>query len=78
MTNTKAMTIKYWNSLSEGSKKRALTSVWALQPNVVSILLNDNKPNPKKNPWWKLTFNKVRATSAESHYRTYVNGWFLL
>ena len=30
MAKTKKMTLKYWDSLSEGSKKRALTYVFPL------------------------------------------------
>ena len=49
MGKTKKMTIKYWNSLEEGSKRRALQFCYPTLPATVDMLLND-KPR-KDNPW---------------------------
>ena len=43
---TKKMTLKYWASLSDGSKKRALTYVFPLHKAIVEMLLNE-KPDLK-------------------------------
>ena len=51
---TKAMTIKYWLSLSEGSKKRALTYVFPIHKSIVEMLLNQNPS--RKDHWWAYVF----------------------
>lgn len=73
---TKKMTVKYWNSLERGSKQRALKSVFPLLPYMVDSLLNE-KPDPKNNPHWKLVFKLVRIPEDDSHYKTFVNPFFI-
>ena len=41
MGKTKKMTIKYWNSLEKGSRKRALQFCYPTLPATVDMLLND-------------------------------------
>ncbi len=76
MSKTSKMTLKYWNSLDEGSKRRALTCVFPLHKATVDMLLTD-KPNPKDDPWWKMVWRKVRIPEADErgyrHYKTVVN-----
>ena len=50
MRKTKKMTIKYWNTLSEGSRKRALQYCFPIHPATVEMLLDD-KPR-KDDAWW--------------------------
>lgn len=73
---TKHLTITYWNTLEEGSKRRALTAVFPLMPAVVDMLLND-EPKPKKDPWWSLVFKKVRVPEPDErgyrHYKSVIN-----
>ena len=80
MANTKKMTLKYWDSLSEGSKRRALTYVFPLHKATVDMLMND-EPNPKDDPWWGLVWRKVRIPEADSngyrHYKTVVNDTYI-
>ena len=70
MAKTKKMTLKYWASLSEGSKRRALTYCFPLHKATVDMLMND-KPNPKK----------VRIPEADAngyrHYKTVVNKTYI-
>ena len=73
---TKKMTIKYWASLSDGSKKRALTYVFPLHKAIVEMLMNE-KPDPKNSDWWKMVFKKVRIPSPGSYYKTVVNNTYL-
>ena len=41
MAKTKKMTIKYWNSLSDGSKKRALQYCFPIHPAIVEMLMEE-------------------------------------
>lgn len=75
MEKTKKMTIKYWSSLSEGSKERALKSCFPIHEAIVKMLLND-KPS-LKDPWWQMVFKRVKIPADTSHYKTVVNGWYM-
>lgn len=80
MSKTTKMTLKYWQSLSEGSKRRALTCVFPLHKAIVDMLIDD-KPKPKDDPWWKMVWRKVRVPEADSkgyrHYKTVVNRTYI-
>lgn len=71
---SRKMTIKYWNSLSRGSKQRALISVFPLNQPLASMLL-DEKPDLKK-PFWQYVFKKAKQTDSD-HYRVAVNGVYM-
>ena len=75
MGKTKKMTIKYWNTLSVGSRKRALQFCYPTLPAAVDMLLND-KPK-KDNHWWKRVFDMVRIPDANSYYKTVVNHTYI-
>ena len=68
---TRKLTIKYWNTLSAGSRKRALQFCYPTLPATVDMLLNE-KPK-KDNPWWKRVFDKVRIPDGDSYYKTVVD-----
>lgn len=68
---TRAMTIKYWLSLSEGSKKRALTYVFPIHKSIVEMLM-DQTPS-RKDHWWQYVFKKVRIPEDGSSYKTVIN-----
>ena len=72
---TRKMTLKYWNSVSKGSKERALYHVFPTMKFTVEMLL-DEQPN-LKNDLWKFVWRKVRIP-IESYYKTVVNGTYLL
>ena len=75
MAKTRKMTIKYWNSLEEGSRKRALQFCYPTLPATVNMLLSEQ---PKKdNPWWKRVFDMVRIPDANSSYKTIVNHTYI-
>ena len=80
MSKTKKMTLAYWKSLSEGSKRRALTCVFPLHKAVVDMLIDD-QPKPKDDPWWKMVWRKVRIPEADDrgyrHYKTVVNNTYI-
>ena len=69
MRKTKKMTIKYWNSMEEGSRKRALQFCYPTLPATVEMLLNDKPRN--HDPWWKRVFDKVRIPEADANGRQY-------
>ena len=77
---TKKMTINYWDSLSEGSKRRALTYCFPLHKATVDMLMND-KPTPKKDVWWRLVWSMVRIPEADAkgyrHYKTVVHKTYI-
>ena len=75
MGKTKKMTIKYWNSLEVGSKRRALQFCYPTLPTTVDMLLNE-KPR-KDDPWWKRVFNKVRIPDNDSFYKTVVDHTYI-
>lgn len=75
MRKTKKMTIKYWNTLSEGSRKRALQFCFPSLPATVDMLLND-KPR-KDDSWWQYVFKKVRIPHEDSPYKTVVNQTYI-
>lgn len=78
--NTKKLTIKYWNSLSKDSKKRALSYVFPVNDSLVEMLANED-PRPKDSPWWKIVFSKVKEVLPDSYgsrpYKTCVNRVYL-
>ena len=67
----KKMTLSYWNSLSRGSKYRALCFVFGPHQCLANIYA-DEKPN-LKDGMWKLIFKKIHIPEDHSHYKTCVN-----
>ena len=67
---TKKMTLIYWRSLSEASKRRALTYVFPLQESLVDWMAKEAKPNPKNDPWWKTVWSNVRIPEPGSNWKT--------
>lgn len=74
---TKKMTLRYWNSLSEGSKKRALTYCFPIHPSTVEMLLSE-KPDPNDRAWWAYVWKKVRIPVDMGSYKTCVNNTYLM
>lgn len=72
---TKKMTMKYWASLEQGSKKRALTHVFPGNAPLVQILLTE-KPD-KDNTLWQVVFKEVRIPENPSPYKTVVHKTYI-
>ena len=68
---TKAMTIKYWLQLSDGSRRRALTYVFPIHKSIVEMLM-DQTPS-RKDHWWQYVFKKVRIPEDGCTYKTVIN-----
>ena len=75
MSKTKKMTLKYWKSLSEGSKRRALSFVFGYQKAWIDLCLSE-KPD-LKDVVWKMIFRKVRIPEDHTHYKTVVNKTYI-
>lgn len=47
----------------------------------IQMTTQDEKPDPKDNPWWKIVWEKVRIPQADAngyrHYKTVVNKTFI-
>lgn len=69
------MTLKYWEKLDDGSKRRALAHVFPINNPIVQILMNE-KPDKKKT-LWKLVFQEVRIPEDNSHYKTVVHSTYI-
>lgn len=72
---TKKMTLKYWGSLDEGSKRRALSYIFPINNPIVQIRMNE-KPDKKKT-LWQLVFQEVRIPEDNSHYKTVVHNTYI-
>ena len=71
----KKLTIKYWKSLSKGSKERALKFVFPISPAIVSMLLDEDPTTEEiKHGFWSLVFRKIRIPEPDErgnrHYKT--------
>ena len=71
---TKKLTIRYWQSLSPDTKKRAIKCVFPLMGRSLHYLVNE-KPDQKE-VWWEMIFRKVRVPSDNSHYKFIVNNTY--
>ena len=72
---TKKMTLKYWGTLGDGSKRRALTHVFPINNPIVQILMNE-KPD-KKTTLWQILVQQVRSPEDNSHYKTVVHNTYI-
>lgn len=70
----KKITIKYWNTLSLGSRERALRACFPNNPATVKMMANE-KPNLKSG-FWKIAFSMIKQTDKGSHYKTVVNNTY--
>jgi len=67
--------MKYWDSLEQGSKKRALAHVFSGNAPLVQILLNEKLD--RDNTLWQIVFKKVRIPEDNSHYKTIVHKTYI-
>lgn len=72
---TKKMTLKYWGTLDEGSKRRALTHVFPINNPIVQIML-DEKPDKRKT-LWQIVFQEIRIPEDNSRYKTIVHNTYI-
>lgn len=72
---TRRMTLKYWATLEEDSKRRALTHVFPGNAPLVRILLTE-KPD-KDNTLWQIVFREVKIPDESSHCKTVVHKTYI-
>ena len=66
----KKISIKYWNTLSQGSKKRALRACYPNDDAIVRMML-EQKPD-LKDFFWKRAFSMIKIPDID-YYKTCVN-----
>lgn len=71
MATTKKISIKYWNTLSKGSKERALRACYPNNNAIVNMLM-EQKPD-LKDFFWKRAFTMIKIPDSGSFYKTCVN-----
>jgi len=67
--------MKYWASLEEGSRERALAHVFPGNAPLVQILMSE-KPD-RDNTLWQIVFKEVRIPENTSLYRTVVHQTYI-
>lgn len=70
MATTKKISIKYWNTLSKGSKERALRACYPNADGIVKMML-EQKPD-LKDFFWKRAFSMIKIPD-NYYYKTCVN-----
>ena len=74
----KKLTIRYWKSLSRGSKERALKFCFPISPAIVSMLLDEDPTTEKiKHGFWSIVFRKIKIPHDPTHYKTVYNSTYI-
>jgi hypothetical protein len=67
----KKLTIKYWCSLSRGSRERALKYCFPISPSIVEMLLDETPTRFEiKEGFWSVVFTRITIPRDNRHYRT--------
>ncbi len=67
----KKLTIKYWCSLSRGSRERALKFCFPISPSIVEMLLDETPTRFEiKEGFWSVVFTRITIPRDNRHYRT--------
>ncbi len=70
-TKNKKLTIKYWCSLSRGSRERALKFCFPISPSIVEMLLDETPTKFEiKEGFWSVVFTRITIPRDNRHYRT--------
>ena len=70
-TKNKKLTIKYWCSLSRGSRERALKFCFPISPSIVEMLLDETPTRFEiKEGFWSVVFTRITIPRDNRHYRT--------
>lgn len=71
-SNTKRITKKYWDSLTEGSRYRALRKVFSNFPNTTNE--DYSKKKASELDWmWDIIQRHVKQPVNETHYKTVID-----
>ena len=67
----KKLTIKYWCSLSRGSRERALKYCFPISPSIVEMLLDETPTRFEiKEGFWSVVFTRITIPRDNRHYKT--------
>ncbi len=67
----KKLTIKYWCSLSRGSRERALKFCFPISPSIVEMLLDETPTKFEiKEGFWRVVFQRITIPRDHSFYKT--------
>ena len=70
-TKNKKLTIKYWCSLSRGSRERALKFCFPISPSIVEMLLDETPTRFEiKEGFWSVVFTRITIPRDNRHYKT--------
>ena len=70
-SKNKKLTIKYWCSLSRGSRERALKFCFPISPSIVEMLLDETPTKFEiKEGFWSVVFTRITIPRDNRHYRT--------
>ena len=70
-TKNKKLTIKYWCSLSRGSRERALKYCFPISPSIVEMLLDETPTRFEiKEGFWSVVFKRITIPADNRFYKT--------
>ena len=70
-TKNKKLTIKYWCSLSRGSRERALKFCFPISPSIVEMLLDETPTKFEiKEGFWSVVFKRITIPADNRFYKT--------
>ena len=78
-TKNKKLTIKYWCSLSRGSRERVLKFCFPISPSIVEMLLDETPTTFEiKEGFWSVVFKRITIPADNRFYKTcYMNETYL-
>ncbi|MBR3452757.1 MAG: hypothetical protein IKH25_07815 [Muribaculaceae bacterium] len=78
-TKNKKLTIKYWCSLSRGSRERALKYCFPISPSIVEMLLDETPTTFEiKEGFWSVVFKRITIPADNRFNKTcYMNETYL-
>lgn len=78
MTDKKKITMKYWDSLEEGSRYRVLRKLFSNFPDGINHQNAKEKAKDLDDWIWKIIQRHVKQPVGESHYKTCTdNVWMM-
>lgn len=78
MADKKKITMKYWNSLEEGSRFRALRKVFSNFPDSINHDYAKEKAKDLDDWIWQLIQRHVKQPIGEKHYKTIIDNTWLM
>ena len=77
MATTKKLTMRYWDSLSDDSRFRALRKVFSNFPDNVNRDYAQDKAKELDDWMWKILVRHVKQPLGNTFYKTYIDRTFI-